>query len=157
MQEGVSAGKGLMRVQDELVGDVFPWAGEGARVALDAEFKVIGGELANDAKEHVRGRGLLDEEVFDFKMNESLVRKRGVRSAALGIFPEQAKPVLVDVEIRVVWRESESCGPRGKAAGILVARTSSLGNAGAPIGWVAMVGVRVGIDQSEGKAIAIGC
>ena len=66
MQEGVSAGKGLMRVQDELVGDVFPWAGEGARVALDAEFKVIGGELANDAKEHVRGRGLLDEEVFDF-------------------------------------------------------------------------------------------
>ena len=146
-----------MRVQGELVGDVFPWTGEGARVALDAESNVIGGELANDAEEHVRGRGLLDEEVFDFKMNESLVRKRGVRPAALGIFPEQANPVLVDVEIRVGWREPEPCGPRGKAAGILVARTSPLGNAGAPIGWIAMVGVRVGIDQGEGIAIAIGC
>ena len=136
----------MMRVQDELVGDVFPWPGEGARVALDAELKVIGGEFANDAEEHVRGRGLLDEEIFDFKMNEPLVRKRGVRPAALRIFPEQANPVLVDVEIRVGWRESEPCDPRGEAAGIIVARTSSLGNAGAPIGWVAMVGVRVGSD-----------
>ena len=54
MQEGVSAGEGLMRVEDELVGDVFPWTGEGARVALDAELKVIGGNQRREYHRRVR-------------------------------------------------------------------------------------------------------
>ena len=102
LQEGISIREWLVGVQDELLGDVVPWAGEGARVLLDAKFHIVSGKVASDAEDHVRRGGLIDDEFFDFEINEPFARKRSIWSTALRVFSEEADFVVVIVEIWIV-------------------------------------------------------